>query len=224
MGNNSSGGYTELINANQFNIDQSVRNRIASDCISNTKQNNMLQIVGSKVENLKVEQTNQVKNLCVLQTILENEKDTNTVNDVLSVVIKQLEEKGGLPGTAGKSNTTTKVYDQMRMNLDQSQINDITKNCIMNIKQDNVIQIFGSNVKNSDLTQINKGYVECLQNHPEITGMLDDSADAAKKELDDSMKIPGIDPTYAIIIVAIILISSSCCSSIIISLLRSNSS
>ena len=40
MGANVS-SYTEIVNQNQFNIDQSVRNRIDSDCISNTKQNNL---------------------------------------------------------------------------------------------------------------------------------------------------------------------------------------
>lgn len=186
--------YTELVNQNQFNIDQSVRNRIESDCISNTKQNNLLQIVGSKVENLKTEQVNEVKSLCILQTVLEYEKDAKVTNDILSTVSKQLEAKGSLPGTAGKSNSTTKVYNQMSMNLDQSQINDLTKNCIMNIKQDNVIQIFGSNVKNADLTQVNKGFIECLQNHSETTGMSADVANKAKTELDESIKASGLDP------------------------------
>jgi hypothetical protein len=186
--------YTDIRNQNQFNIDQSVINRIDSDCISNTKQNNLLQIVGSKVENLKAEQLNEVKSLCILQTVLEYEKDAKVTNDILSTISKQLEAKGGLPGTAGKAESTTKVYNQMNMNLDQSQVNDLTKNCIMNIKQDNVIQIFGSNVKNADLTQVNKGFIECLQNHSETTGMSAEIANKAKTELDESVKASGLDP------------------------------
>jgi hypothetical protein len=195
MGANVS-SYTEIVNQNQFNIDQSVRNRIDSDCISNTKQNNLLQIVGSKVENLKAEQLNEVKSLCILQTVLEYEKDAKVTNDILSTISKQLEAKGGLPGTAGNAESTTKVYNQMNMNLDQSQVNDLTKNCIMNIKQDNVIQIFGSNVKNADLTQVNKGFIECLQNHSETTGMSAEVANKAKAELDESVKASGLD-SYA---------------------------
>lgn len=189
----SSSSYTEIMNQNQFNIDQSVRNRIDSDCILNTKQNNMLQIVGSKVENLKVEQMNEVKTLCILQTVLEYEKDAKVTNDILSTISKQLEAKGGLPGTAGKAESVTKVYNKMNLNLDQSQVNDITKNCIMNVKQDNVIQIFGSNVKNADLNQVNKGFIECLQNHSETTGMTADAANKAKTELDESVKSSGLD-------------------------------
>jgi hypothetical protein len=158
----------------------------------------LLQIVGSKVENLKTNQLNQVKNLCILQTILSEEKNAEVTNALMATVTKQLEAKGGLPGTAGESNSVTKVYNKMKLDLDQSTVNDITKNCIMNIKQDNVIQIFGSNVKNADLGQINKGFVECLQGFEGQTGMTADLANQAETEVDESLKASGMDPTASL--------------------------
>jgi hypothetical protein len=194
MGGATSRSEVEIINTSDYNIDQSTRNKIDSDCISNTKQNNMLQIVGSKVEDLKVEQLNTVKNLCILQTLIEQTKDVNLTNELMTKLKEQIEAKGGLPGTGGKSESITKIYNEMNMNLDQSVVNDITKNCILNTKQENVIQIFGSNVKNADLTQVNKAFIECLQNHSEVTGVTSDVINNAKSELDKSVKSTGWDP------------------------------
>lgn len=215
MGNSESKSSTEMINNQNFNIDQSVRNRIDSDCISNTKQNNVLQIIGSKVEDLTTDQVNEVKSLCILQTVLEYEKDSSVKNDVLTAISKELEAKGGLPGMGGKSESTTKIYNKMSMNIDQSQINDITKNCIMNTKQENIIQIFGSSVKGSNFNQVNKAFVECLQNHSEKTGMTIDTANKAKSELDESLTstAPGpfdslnsIAQIYGIVVGGIVLV------------------
>jgi hypothetical protein len=205
----------DIINVSNFNIDQSTRNKIDSDCINNTKQNNMLQIVGSKVENLKVEQQNTVKNLCILQTMIEQTKDASATNELMAKIKEQIEAKGGIPGTAGSANSITNIYNQMNMNLDQSVVNDITKNCILNTKQENVIQIFGSNVKNADLTQVNKAFIECLQNHSEVTNMTAEAANSAKAEIDKSVKSSGINPLdslasigqiYGIVVGGIVLV------------------
>jgi hypothetical protein len=198
MGQSEAKSKTDVINLNEFDIDQSTRNKIQSDCYSNTFQKNLVQIVGSKVSDLTTDQVNEVKNLCVLQTMIENTKDAKISNDIMTKISEQLEAKGGLPGTGGKSESVSKVYNRMKMDIDQSVVNEISKNCIMNQKQENIIQIFGSNVKGSKMGQTNKNFVDCLQTYGEVTGITSDAANTAKAEFDKSVKATAMDPTQSL--------------------------
>lgn len=226
MGQAESKVNTEIINENEFNIDQSTRNNIQSSCMSNQAQENILQIVGSKVRNLRTDQSNIAKNLCKLQTMIDDTRGTTLQNDILNQLTQQIEAKGGLPGTGGKAESITKMYNKMTANLDQSTINNITKDCIMKQDQRNVIQIFGSDVADSNLSQVNSAFVECLQGYEDIKKLDSGLANTAKAELEQSVKSSAMDPFASFASLAIsglpffipILISLCCCLVILSSL------
>lgn len=218
MGQAESKVNTEIINENEFNIDQSTRNNINSSCMNAPTQSNIQQIVGSKVKNLRTDQSNVSKNLCKLQTMLNDTKGTTLQNDILNKLAQQIEAKGGLPGTGGKAESITKMYNKMRENLDQSTINNITKDCIMKQDQRNVIQIFGSDVSDSSLSQVNSSFAECLQEYDDVKKLDSNLANTAKAELDQSVKSSAMDPfaSFASLTVAglpslLPIILSVCC-------------
>lgn len=193
MGQAESKVNTEIINENEYNIDQSTKNNISSNCMNNTNQQNILQIVGSKVRNLRTDQSNVSKNLCKLQTMISDTKSSGLQNDVLNKLAQQIEAKGGLPGTGGKSESISKIYNKLKAKIDQTTINNITKDCVMNQDQRNVIQIFGSDVSDSSLSQVNNAFVECIQNYEEVKQIDSGLANTAKTELDQSVKSSGMD-------------------------------
>lgn len=195
MGQSSSRVNTEIINANDFNVDQSVMNDIQSNCTSSQKQTNVLQIVGSRVRNLRTDQSNIARNLCVLQTMVNDTRDTNLTNNVLNKLAQQIEAKGGLPGTGGTSESVSKMYNTMRANLNQSTVNRVTKDCILKQDQNNVIQIFGSDVSDSNLAQVNHAFVDCVQAYDDVRNVTGDLTSKAKNELDQSLKSSSMDLT-----------------------------
>lgn len=226
MGNASSSyANTEMVNENEFNIDQSTRNNIQSNCMSNQAQQNILQIVGSKVRNLNTNQSNISKNLCKLQTMINDTKGSALENDVLNKLTQKIESTGGLPGTGGTSKSITKVYNKMRANLDQSTVNNITKDCIMKQDQKNVIQIFGSDVSDSNLAQVNNAFAECLQGYEEVKNIDSSLSNTAKTELDQSLTSSAMNPFASFASLAALglpsllpILLSICCVCIIISL------
>lgn len=217
---------TQIVNANEYNVDQSTQNKIQSNCMSNTVQSNILQIVGSNVKNLRTDQSNIAKNLCKLQTMINESKTSGTQNDVLNKLAQEIESKGGLPGTGGTSRSVTQVYNRMKANVNQSTINNITKDCILNQDQRNVIQIFGSDVADANITQVNNRFVECLQGYEDVKQIDSNIANKAKAELDQSVRSSAVDPlaSFASLaagslpIVISVVISVCCLLSIVLSM------
>ena len=193
MGAASSISNTEVINYNDFVVDQSVRNKITQDCIVRTIAENILRISNSKVANLTTTQSNILKNLCILQAMIKETRDSKASQELMTKIVKEIEAKGGLPGTGGYSESITKLYNRMSVNLDQSTINEISKNCIMQQDYKNVMEIMGSDVSGATLTQINQNFVDCLQNYGEVRDLGADILNKASTELQESVKSSAAD-------------------------------
>lgn len=146
-----------------LDIDQSLRNKIDQECSQLTSQSNLAQIVGSNVKNLTINQDNVAKNLCRMQTAIESARDAKQEQDILNQISQAAETEGGFPGTGGDAENITDIYNHLKSTVDQSEINELTKKCIMEIDQKNVVQIFGSNVQDSTINQVNDGFNECIQ-------------------------------------------------------------
>lgn len=193
MGAATSISNTEVINYNDFVIDQSIRNKITQDCIVRAVSENILRITDSKVSNLTTTQSNIVKNLCILQAMIRETRDAKASQDLMTKIVKEIEAKGGLPGTGGYSESISKLYNRMSANLDQSTVNEISKNCIIQQDSKNLMEIMGSDVSGATLTQVNQTFVDCLQNYGEVRELGSDILNKASSELQESVKSTGTD-------------------------------
>lgn len=176
---------SETIDNKSIGIDQSRFTTLNQSCISLTKQNNKVNIVGSRVKNLTVEQRNAAQTLCILQSIMKENKNSDIQEQVLKTVLQEAETKGGIiPG--GNSENISKMTKNMTLNLDQSVVENITKDCILEQEQSNVINIIGSDVQDSVINQINESMAECMSSH-ESTGEYSSGLKSILQQ-DDSQK------------------------------------
>jgi hypothetical protein len=153
-------------NISNIGLDQQTVNNISQICDINNKSSNLVQIVGSTVNNLNVNQKNAVKALCQMQQAIKQTQDSTAQNEILSKLSQAAEasSKGGFlsgPGSSSSENIS-KVYNQMNTKLSQTQINNITAKCILDQNTSNVVQIFGSDVQNTTIDQLNENYLECV--------------------------------------------------------------
>lgn len=153
-------------NVSNIGLDQQTVNNISQICDITNKSSNLVQIVGSTVNNLQVNQKNAVKALCEMQQAIKQTQDSSAQNEILSKLSQAAESssKGGFmsgPGTSSATNIS-KVYNQMNTKLTQTQINNITAKCILDQNTSNVVQIFGSDVQNTKVDQLNENYLECV--------------------------------------------------------------
>lgn len=198
---------TEVINYNDFVVDQSVRNRITQDCIVGLEAENVLRITGSKIRKLTTDQSNIIKNLCILQTMIRDTRDAAASQELMTKIAKEIEAKGGLPGTGGYSESISKLYNRLAVSVDQSTINDISKNCIMDQRSSNVMEIFDSDIEGADLVQVNKTFSQCLQNYGEVREIGADLLNRASTELDESVRSSGLNfNLFASIFIPILII------------------
>jgi hypothetical protein len=114
-------------------------------------------------------------------------------NNLMTKLVEKIEARGGLPGTGGKSESISKLYNKLKANTDQSTVNNMTKDCIMKQNQRNVVQIFGSDVSDSNFAQVNKAFIDCMQTYDEVKAIDSDISNAAKQELDKSVTSSAMD-------------------------------
>lgn len=100
--------------------------------------------------------------------MINGTQDAQAQTELMNQISKQLESKAALLGGSSKSSSYTKVVNDMNTNIDQSTRNNILKDCIMKQDQDNVLQIFGSDISDANLSQVNEAFVECLQSYDEV--------------------------------------------------------
>jgi hypothetical protein len=101
-----------------------------------------------------------------MQQAIKQTQDSTAQNEILSKLSQAAEasSKGGFlsgPGSSSSENIS-KVYNQMNTKLSQTQINNITAKCILDQNTSNVVQIFGSDVQNTTIDQLNENYLECV--------------------------------------------------------------
>jgi hypothetical protein len=153
-------------NVSNIGLDQQTVNNISQICDIENKSSNLVQIVGSTVNNLDIKQKNAVKALCQMQQAIKQTQDSTAQNEILSKLSQaaKASSEGGFMSGSGSSSADniSKVYNQMNTKLSQTQINNITAKCILDQNTSNVVQIFGSDVQNTKVDQLNENYLECV--------------------------------------------------------------
>lgn len=220
MGAGNSTSNTQVINTTEYNIDQSVENNIQQNCNSQQMQTNLMQIIGSSVNNLTAEQSNIAKNLCVLQTMIESTRDAGASQELMNKITEKIQSSGGLPGTGGNSESNTLMYNNLAATIDQSTLNNVTRDCILQQEQRNVLQILASDVNNSNLSQVNDAFSECIQTSEEYQAVKATVDNKTKNDLDKSVTSSGMKMDSSASLVSLGLPLIICCfvmSSIILS-------
>ena len=109
-------------------------NEIENQCKSTSKQNNVLNIIGSNVSKLSTKQLNRAKSLCVLQTAIKNVTDTASQNSLLTALSNTL---GVSAETANKNATVQDVASK------NEAISKATQESFMSIEPFSVMEKFG---------------------------------------------------------------------------------
>ena len=157
---------SSAVNISELEIDERTLNNINQTCNQVVSSKNLVQITGSKVKNLTVNQSNRIKTLCQMQQVLTQVQDANVKNNLLNKIAQVAESKstsGLFGGNASASSVNvSKQYNKMRNSLSQTQINNITETCILQPNLDNIVQIMGSEVEDSNIDQTSEVFLDCI--------------------------------------------------------------
>lgn len=179
----SSVDLTDITN-NDISINNSIKNLIEQNCQTIADQSNVINIVGSKVIRLNATQKNSIESLCIMQSILDSSVENKVQQNLLDKVKTSLETSGGLLGSPAENETISKKITNTKMEIDNSKFNEVTKNCIANIKQENILNIIGSEVEDANFDQANDTFLKCLADHSDITKVTADALADTKQESD----------------------------------------
>lgn len=147
-----------------MNIDTSVKMKINESCRGDSTQNNVINIVGSKVKNLTVSQKNQLELLCSLQAALDTSVSNDIQNKIMTAVAQTAEAKGGsLLGGDALSKNVSNIQNTSITNIYSPTELETAKDCLLDIKQGNIINIINSDVDSGNYNQINDAILKCLQ-------------------------------------------------------------
>lgn len=196
MGDCSSTNKTDIsdITRNNVEINNSIKNKISQDCNATALQNNTINIIGSTVKKLSATQKNSLESMCILQSILKSTTDAQVVNDLMTKVKDNLKSSGGLLGSPAPNNETViKSVTENSTKVDNSKFNEISKNCIMNVKQTNLLNIIGSNVEDTTTDQANAAFLKCLSQHSDDTGITADALNVKKSETETTKEAKAGD-------------------------------
>lgn len=195
MGDCGSSTSTEIsdITRNNIEINNSIKNNIQQNCNMSTLQSNVINIIGSNVKKLSAKQTNSINNMCILQTILKSTTNADVVNNLMDKVKQNLQSSGGLLGSGASNNTVIKKLTENSSKVDNSKFNEISKNCILNTTQKNLLNIIGSNVEDTTTDQANAAFLKCLSQHSDDTGITSSVLNDTKQEKDITSKAEGGD-------------------------------
>jgi hypothetical protein len=181
------------ITNNDTTINNSIKNLIDQNCNTDTLQSNTINIIGSNVKKLSATQKNSIESMCILQTILKSNVSTEVVNNLLNKLKNNVETSGALLGSPASNDTIIKKMTTNKVNIDNSKFNQVSKNCILGAKQNNLLNIIGSNVEDTTTDQANKAFLKCLSQHSDDTGITAASLSDTKNETDNTTKTQGGD-------------------------------
>lgn len=191
-GTTTSTDITNITN-NNTEINNSLRNQINQDCNQQLSQGNTINIVGSSVKKLSATQKNSVQSMCIMQSILKSQTSSDVVNKLLDKIKSNVETKGALLGSPASNNTITKNISNSSTKVDNSKFNEISKKCIVDLKQANLLNIIGSNVEDTTTDQANEAFLKCLSQHSDDTQITAAALNDTQKESDITAKAQGGD-------------------------------
>jgi hypothetical protein len=213
----------ELLNETTIGISQKTFNEIQNTCNSTTNQRNVLNIIGSTVTKLNTNQKNVGKNICILQTALNTVQDTSAQNAMMSSIKSAIEQNStaGIGLAVSHADSNIKSTNKFSANVSNETINRAITGCINNLDQSNVINIIGSNVTDSSLSQANDSFMECLSNNGASTQQTAAVKSDSTQEADTTSKqvTKGWDPLASLgqMYIAGIIACVICCLAIVVS-------
>uniref|UniRef100_A0A6C0H6G9 Uncharacterized protein n=1 Tax=viral metagenome TaxID=1070528 RepID=A0A6C0H6G9_9ZZZZ len=222
MGASASKNQVSVKELNETNlaVTSETFNRIQNTCTSKQDQSNVLNIIGSDVTKLSTDQRNLAKNMCLLRAAIQVNKEQNTDAKIASLLKTQLEANAvaGIGAAITENDTNIEKTNRINTNITDRQVNDIMMGCLNSQKQENVINIVGSRVTDSSLTQANKAIIECVSDAGAVTqtSQTGTSATTSDTSSSSSATSKGFDPFAAYIaisIVSVLLCVSSSASS-----------
>jgi hypothetical protein len=157
----------EELNSTDIGLSQETFNKVKNQCESSVSQSNVLNIIGSTVTKLKTSQTNVAKNMCVLQTAIETVKDADAQNQLMSKLTESVKQNAvaGIGYASTDEDTKIKRTNEFKASVSQKEVNEAITGCIMQQSQENVMNIIGSSVTDSDLSQLNNSIIDCISNY-----------------------------------------------------------
>ena len=181
------------ITTNDTEINNSLKNQINQDCNQLLGQSNVINIVGSTTKKLSAAQKNSVQSMCIMQSILKSQTSADVVNKLLDKIKSNIETSGALLGSPASNNTIIKNVTENRTKIDNSKFNEISKKCILDTKQSNLLNIIGSNVEDTTTDQANEAFLKCLSTHSDDTQITAASLSDTQQEADITSKTQGGD-------------------------------
>ena len=181
------------ITNNDTNINNSIKNIINQDCNQQLSQGNTINIVGSNVKKLTAKQKNSFQSMCIMQSILKSNVSADVTNKLLDKIKSNVETTGAVLGSPASNKTVVKNMTTNKTNIDNSKFNEISKKCIVDLKQSNLLNIIGSNVEDTTTDQANEAFLKCLSQHSDDTGISAAALSDTKQESDNTSKTSGGD-------------------------------
>jgi hypothetical protein len=176
----------------EFMLDQSVFNDIRNSCAQSSNSTNVMKISGSNVVGSNIEQKNIMQSLCILKTALKDSRSSKGSTTYAEKLSQDLKAEGGLPGTNGSSQAIMDLYTKMSTKVDQSTINKITSDCILDQKASNVLEIENSGIFDSGVSQLNQGFADCLMKNDIVNNIDSDFQQNYESELKTKAYSSGI--------------------------------
>lgn len=179
----SSNSVTDITNQ-LTSISNEIKQSVNESCISNTNQSNTINIINSSVNNLTANQKNVAKNLCALQSAISNKVDVDSQNKVLAAVAATAKATGGsLLGGDAKSSNNVDMQKNTSTYINNKSVLEVVKQCINNISQENILNIIGSNVNNTQFNQANDQFSSCLQQSSVTADLTTKSLNSAESSI-----------------------------------------
>jgi hypothetical protein len=170
------------ITENNLEINNSIKNIINQNCKTIASQSNVINVIGSKVVRLNASQKNSFEGHCIMQSILSSDVDSSVQDKLIEKIKNNLETSGGLLGSPAKNDTVADTIKKNKTSIDNSQFNQITKDCLLNIDQENLLNIIGSEVEDSKFDQVNDLFLKCLSEHSNVTKVSSDFLQDTQQE------------------------------------------
>jgi hypothetical protein len=181
------------ITRNNVEINNSIKNKINQDCNQTTLQSNTINIIGSNVKKLSATQKNSLQSMCIMQSILKSTTNADVVNNLMSKIKENLKSEGSVLGSPSSNKTVIKKLQENSTKVDNSKFNEISKQCILNTTQKNLLNIIGSTIEDTTTDQANEAFLKCLSQHSDDTGIDASVLSDTKNDTDITSSASGGD-------------------------------
>lgn len=173
-------------------VDNSIRQSIEQNCSQTGKQSNVINIINSKLQNATLNQKNVMKNVCALQASFDNSVNSDVQNKIAAAVAQHASSTGGgLLGGDAKSENISEVINKSQTFIDNSQVLEAVKNCVMRIEQSNIANIINSDVSNTSFDQANDSFSSCLQTMEATSSLVNKAAADTSTTIDQTASATG---------------------------------